>query len=373
MKEAAVIAVAKGRRGEEARTWKGVLHQEAGAPWQLGNDLLFRVRRARGDLGALVKEVVLDAPYGWISLEGRKPAEKKDQQRFYTAKLLREHPDAGWIYLIDPDARTIEVYPVDPAQPTGHAVTPFAVVTIDERGRSEPHQLVAPPPSWFVLPVFEGWDGEGGEGIRERLAAGMQAWCEESGVPVREVAARVTAALGAAIGALVPGKVVYARFPVHEEAALWEIALGDRALRYPTRRARRAARGHGESLGDHLQLLDDGRQMAVLDASPAALSNLLGAADWPDAWPEPDALVRNLLLSIAESRLPGAIYEVEGLQLIRCKRVVDTVHDPLREVEARDVKRRDKRLKVGDIERRNTAVDIIWSGLDWLRFATRAP
>ena len=365
--EAAIIAVAKGR-GED-RTWKGVLHQQAGAPWQLGNELLFRVRRGRGDLDAVIKETVLDAPYGWISLDGRRNAEKKDQQRFYTPKLLRAHPDAAWLYLFDPEARTLEVYAADPGQPSGHAAAAFAVVSFDERGRSEPHQLVAPPPVWFTLPVLEGWEGEEGDGIRERIVAGMEAWCAEAGIQPSELARRVVAALDKAIGEQVPGPKVYTRFSAHEDAALRSLPLGTRTLLYPTRLTRRATRSHGEPLGDHLQLFDEGRQSGVLDASPDALANLLLAEEWPEEWPEPDALISNLLLVIAEARLPGALYEVEGLRLIRCKQVVDLVHEPLREVEAKDVKRRDKRLKVGDIERRNTAVDIIWSTLDWLRHA----
>ncbi|MCB9743758.1 MAG: hypothetical protein H6740_14255 [Alphaproteobacteria bacterium] len=371
MNNAAVIAVyTKGRRSGGVRQWKGVHHVEEGAPWQLGNELLFRVRRARGDIEAVTQELVLDAPYGWLSLTRRKVAEKEQQPRFYSPKILRGVGGGapGWLYLLDPETRRLDVYATDLSQPDGHGPEAIVSAVFDERGRSQPHQFVAPPPDWQVVEVAEGWDDEPGEGIRQRFSEQVAAWGARTEVPPEALAATLLGAITAALRETLSGDPLYSRFPIDADSRVWALTLSDgRALRYPTRAARRATRALGVSPGDRLQLANEDRDEAELQLGPVELLERLSDADWPEDWPPPRRVLSELLLAVASAKLPKAIYHAEGLQLVRSKVIVEQVRVPLSEVAFSDVRRRDKRARLGDHEQRNTSVDFIWTVLDWLR------
>ncbi|MCB9793968.1 MAG: hypothetical protein H6741_14705 [Alphaproteobacteria bacterium] len=371
MSNAAVIAVySKGRRAAGVRQWKGVHHVDEGAPWQLGNELLFRVRRARGDIDVVAQELVIDAPYGWQSVPRRKAAEKDQQPRFYSPKILQGVSGAvpAWLYLFDPEARRLDVYAVDLGHAEGHAPEPVVSATFDERGRSTPHQFVAPPPDWQVVALAEGWDDEPSEGIRERFTEQVEAWCAQVELEPKALAQQLLGCVSAALAEALPGDPLYSRFLIDADSRVWALGLSDgRTLRYPTRAARRASRAAGESPGERLLLANDERDEAELQLGPAELVERLGAGDWPEDWPPPRRVIGQLLLFVARAKLPKALYSIEGLQLIRAKRVVEQVRVPLSEVAFSDVRRRDKRARLGDEERRNTSVDFIWTLLDWLR------
>ncbi|MCB9760335.1 MAG: hypothetical protein H6739_10905 [Alphaproteobacteria bacterium] len=374
MSSSAIIAVyTKSRRSSDARSWKGVHHFGDGAPWELGNELLFRVRRSRGDLAAVVQELIIDAPYGWQSIAHLKRAEKDDQLRYYSPKLLRgaDGVEVSWLHLFDVDERRLDIYRVDRSQPSGHEPDAVASVTFNERGRSTPHQLVAPPPPWLTMEVASGWQDEMSEGVRERVVELMDDWTEQAGFTAEDLVDRVAAAISAAILRTCSGPdangLVYVRFPSTEDSRYWALALPGFTLRYPTRSARRHAANVGRSLGDHLQLFDGERAETTLHLDPAALADCLDTPDWPEAWPEPEIAVGAMLVAVASAKMPGALYRVEGLQLIREKQVVEDVRVPLREVSFADVRRRDKRVRVGDMESRTTSVDFIWTVLDWIR------
>lgn len=117
------------------RPWKGVYHHWDGGPDGLGNHLLARVREAKGDVRAVSRFLVDDAPWGWSScftakpqiaterslmrtfvqlLTGRKEAAPADERLTRDDPGLPVSPEAtgnvAFVYVFDLDARRLDAF-----------------------------------------------------------------------------------------------------------------------------------------------------------------------------------------------------------------------------------------------------------------------
>ena len=99
-----ILAVRTGRN-----KFKGVFHEQSGEPWVLGDHILSRVIRARGDLQKVVEEIILEVPWGWVSLPRahKSDLKKKPNRRLFSQNILRkiDEIEMDWVYLFDLDDR----------------------------------------------------------------------------------------------------------------------------------------------------------------------------------------------------------------------------------------------------------------------------
>ncbi|MCP3104673.1 hypothetical protein LZ198_37995 [Myxococcus sp. K15C18031901] len=96
-----------------SRPWRGVYHHWDGYPIGLGQHLMWRVKRAGGDLGAVVARLIDEAPWGWSTcMMGGDGAE--DDRKADEDSSLPVSPDAtggvAYVYVFDLEARRLDAF-----------------------------------------------------------------------------------------------------------------------------------------------------------------------------------------------------------------------------------------------------------------------
>ncbi|AFE04378.1 hypothetical protein COCOR_01917 [Corallococcus coralloides DSM 2259] len=95
------------------RPWRGVYHHWDGYPTGLGQHLLYRAQRAQGDLGAVVRQLIDEAPWGWsLCMPG--PAKPEGQRFSEEEPGLRVGPEetgaVAYVYVFDVEARRLDMF-----------------------------------------------------------------------------------------------------------------------------------------------------------------------------------------------------------------------------------------------------------------------
>lgn len=126
-------------------TWKGVWHNADSSPAVLGNQLLDEIRRRRGRVRIFMRELILDAPGGWMSAFGDKERgdpEKAPWPEFFDANNYKRLLDFNYMYLFDTKKRTLEI--IIAQDGSIDALEPWKTVTWDKRGNPTPERLENP-------------------------------------------------------------------------------------------------------------------------------------------------------------------------------------------------------------------------------------
>ncbi|RKG71235.1 hypothetical protein D7V80_02475 [Corallococcus sp. CA054B] len=95
------------------RPWRGVYHHWDGYPSGLGQHLMARVQRAQGDMQAVVRQLIDEAPWGWSHcMPGPKAPE--GQRHSEEGAGPRVTPDetgaVAYVYVFDLEARRLDAF-----------------------------------------------------------------------------------------------------------------------------------------------------------------------------------------------------------------------------------------------------------------------
>ncbi|MBN8470878.1 hypothetical protein JYJ95_30595 [Corallococcus exiguus] len=95
------------------RPWRGVDHFRNGSPTGLGQHLLNRVRQVQGDLQAVVRELIDEAPWGWTNCIPQ-PEHTAVERHTEEDPGPRVAPDetglVAYIYVFDLEARRLDMF-----------------------------------------------------------------------------------------------------------------------------------------------------------------------------------------------------------------------------------------------------------------------
>lgn len=95
------------------RPWRGVDHFRNGSPTGLGQYLLNRVQQVKGDLQAVVRELIDEAPWGWTNCIPH-PAHTEIERHTEEDPGPRVAPDetglVAYIYVFDLEARRLDMF-----------------------------------------------------------------------------------------------------------------------------------------------------------------------------------------------------------------------------------------------------------------------
>ncbi len=129
-------------------TWKGVWHEEDGAPQLLGGKLLRQVTKQKGDLDKLVNELIETVPEGWALF----PEERSEESMGFLygtfdgivancdpAKNPRCY-QAQYLYIFHPPKRRLYVFNVEKK-----VMRPFGMVNFEESGKAAPRKFPPDP------------------------------------------------------------------------------------------------------------------------------------------------------------------------------------------------------------------------------------
>ncbi|MFT4626962.1 MAG: hypothetical protein ACI8PZ_005643 [Myxococcota bacterium] len=362
-----ILAVRTGRS-----KFKGVFHEQAGEPWVLGDHILSRVIRARGDLDQIVQQLIYDVPWGWVSLPlaEKSVLKKQPNRRLFSQNILakRDEIEMDWIYLFDLDTRTLTVSSVETAGKNGLSPAPFVVVSFNERGRPNPRQIVAPPPLWPQLPNAEAWEGDNEElaGLRQRSLDVTDAWCAQVGLPAENLAMLMGAALSTLVTSALgtEAEQVYVPAPHSEGQTYWTVELYDTNLHYPSPAWREALRQNDAMYdGDSLEVWAAPNRLAKVVLSPRQILAGYGDLPWSDDLPEQEDTVAAVLRGLAAGLFPRSDIDSDGMRVFRWMKVVEEVEDPDREV--RVSAQNDQ--EAGSEVQNTLLLKWGWDVLDWLR------
>ncbi|MBN8230277.1 hypothetical protein JYK02_22445 [Corallococcus macrosporus] len=95
------------------RPWRGVDHFRNGAPTGLGQHLLNRVQQVHGDLQAVVRELIDEAPWGWTNcmpLPGYTEVERHTEEDPGPRVAPDETGLVAYIYVFDLEARRLDMF-----------------------------------------------------------------------------------------------------------------------------------------------------------------------------------------------------------------------------------------------------------------------
>lgn len=374
MTSRAILAKRTGRS-----RFKGVFHlgreAEENDPWKLGDLLISRVIACRGQLEDLMKELLDDAPWGWVSLKGRLANQDKkgDNKRLFTERLLEKRADldVSWVYLFDLDARTLTISSFAEVGQAGFSDSPYAVIQFDERGRPNPRQIKPPPPRWPTLPKAVSWEGddEGLQSARRRALQITDGWCSTIGLEPEELNTLVGAALWEVLRDAVPGEPedLYVPAPLLPgvEPLYWGVECGVGHLYYPAPAWRRALEQAGqlEPQADTLPIWAGVHREAKADLSPRSVAAGYAGLSWPFEGLSPQDTVAAVLRGAAAGRHPRSDVDSEGLRVFRWMRVVQAVSDPDREV----LVTANTETAMGEEVQNTLLFRWKWELLDWLR------
>ncbi|WP_375755521.1 hypothetical protein [Corallococcus exercitus] len=95
------------------RPWRGVEHFRNGSPTGLGQHLLNRVQQVKGDLQAVVRELIDEAPWGWTNCMPQ-PGPTAVERHTEEDPGPRVAPDetglVAYIYVFDLEARRLDMF-----------------------------------------------------------------------------------------------------------------------------------------------------------------------------------------------------------------------------------------------------------------------
>ena len=362
-----ILAVRTGRT-----KFKGVFHEEGNEPWILGDHLLSRVIRARGDLEKVVQDVVHAAPWGWVNLqrEEQSTLKKIPNRRLFSQNILRKRDEVemDWVYLFDLDARTLTISAAEDVDRSGVAPAPYVVVTFSDRGRPAPRQIVPPPPPWPEHPVAEAWEGDLPDlkPLRQRALAVTDAWCDSVGLPPENLSMLVGAAMSAVFAKAVGAELeaLYVPAPHGEEHAYWAVELYDTTLYYPSPAWRDTLRANEAMYAaDTVEVWGQPNRTATVNLSPKHLLAGYDDLPWSDALPEQEATLAAVLRGIAAGLFPRSDIDSDGLRVFRWMKVVEVVSDPDREVRVTA----QNEQEIGNEVQNTFLLKWAWDILDWLR------
>ncbi len=352
--------------------FKGVFHEQGGEPWVLGDHLLSRIIRARGDLEKVVDETILSVPWGWVNLPRahKSDLKKKPNRRLFSQNILRKRDEIemDWLYLFDVDERTLTISAVDDVAASGLDAEPYAVVTFNERGRPSPRQIVPPPPPWPSVPVAEEWEGDLDDlvPLRQRAVDVTDGWCGQVGLPAENLSMLVGAALSSVISKALGAEHenVYVPAPARQGQTYWSVQLYDTTLHYPSPAWRDHLRQTGSMYkGDSFEVWASPKNTATVDFSPRNIVAGYEGFPWSDDLPSQEATVSAVLRGIAAGLFPRSDVDSEGLRIFRWMTVVETVEDPDRQVRVSAQNETEV-----DSEVQNTLLlKWAWDILDWVR------
>ncbi|WP_238539641.1 hypothetical protein [Corallococcus macrosporus] len=96
-----------------ARPWRGVHHYWDSYPTGLGQHLMARVQHAKGDLRAVVRQLIDEAPWGWSSCrpEHDAPAGKRQTEEEPGPRVAPDETGAvNYVYVFDLEARRLDAF-----------------------------------------------------------------------------------------------------------------------------------------------------------------------------------------------------------------------------------------------------------------------
>jgi hypothetical protein len=129
----------------EDGTWKGVWHDADSDPSTLGNQILDTIRSRRGRVRILMRELILDAPGGWLSAFGDKVRADPEKCRwpvYFTPDNYKRLLDFNYMYLFDAENRRLDIIIAN--EDTIDALEPWMTVEWDKRGNPTPERLENP-------------------------------------------------------------------------------------------------------------------------------------------------------------------------------------------------------------------------------------
>ncbi|MCP3139459.1 hypothetical protein [Pyxidicoccus xibeiensis] len=95
------------------RPWRGVDHWWDGSPTGLGQHLMERVRHEQGDIQAVVRQLIDEAPWGWTNCM-QQPKETAGERHTEQDPGPRVAPDetglVAYIYVFDLEARRLDAF-----------------------------------------------------------------------------------------------------------------------------------------------------------------------------------------------------------------------------------------------------------------------
>lgn len=217
------------------RAWRGVYHHYDGYPDGLGEELIARARRFKGNLGGLVRQVIDSAPRGWSSLQSN---EKFGDDGPRVAP--DETDNTCWVYLFDVAARRLDVFATH-ADASGELV---GSVSFAADGTATPAKLeiVEPPPKWTRAPIADTWDDSTEQqlALRADVARRVERDCSAAGLTVAGFVELVGHALVETIfqaqwkGRTSPAPLTRVCLPPRWGSdVLWRVKLGDLEVLYP--------------------------------------------------------------------------------------------------------------------------------------------
>ena len=356
----------------EERRFKGVFHLNTNEPWVLGDHLLSRVIRARGDIESVVEEVVHGAPYGWVSLlhSERNRQKKGDHKRLFTQNILKKDIPVDWIYLFDVETRTLTISSAERAGSNGIADEPFMVVNFSDRGLPDPRQIISPPHPWPALPVAEAWEGDLSNlvPVRQRSLDITDDWCENVGLSPEQLATLVGASISGLLDAHFSEDVkdFWVAPELHEEQTYWSVDLWGRTFHYPCAVWRDALRAAGQVSDKHdrLQVWTGEDVRKTIDLSPRNLLSGYEGFNWPFEDLEPEETIAVVLRGVASGLYPESEIDSEGVRVFRWMKLVEEVTNPDREslfVEG------GQEADLGEESQNTLLFRWKWDLLDWLR------
>jgi hypothetical protein len=356
----------------EERRFKGVFHLNTNEPWVLGDHLLSRVIRARGDIGSVVEEVVHGAPYGWVSLlhSERNQQKKGDNKRLFTQNILKKDIAVDWIYLFDVDTRTLTISSAERAGSNGIAEEPFMVVNFSDRGRPDPRQIIPPPHPWPALPVAEGWEGDLGDlvPVRQRSLDITDEWCENVGLSSEQLAKLIGASISGLLDTHFSEDVgeFWVAPELHENQTYWSVDLWGRTLHYPCAVWRDALRASKQVSDEHdrLQVWTREDVRKTINLSPRNLLSGYEGFNWPFDDLEPEETIAVVLRGVASGLYPESEIDSEGVRVFRWMKLVEEITNADREslfVEG------GQEAGLGEESQNTLLFRWKWDLLDWLR------
>ncbi|MDP1826287.1 MAG: hypothetical protein Q8L48_23670 [Archangium sp.] len=291
------------------RAWRGVYHHWDGQPDGLGEELLARVLRFKGNLPQVVKQVIDAAPRGWSSLLNN---EKTDG-------LPVSPKDTGntcYVYLFDVGARRLDVFAThSEAEGERCGSVTFAADGAMSAGRLLERE---PPPKWLRAPVDPGWGGssDADVSVRADVARRVERDATEAGLTtlgfIELMTHAVTETFFAATWPEGTGPLRHLLFRgAWGVNVFWRVRLGEVIVDYPTpsERADLVSRPDG---GELVTLHDERGGSVQVDVRRAVVTLPLGARA---------TVLSNILLSA----LPSAQWLYAFFDLARATQIPDSL------------------------------------------------
>lgn len=354
------------------KRFKGVFHLNTNEPWVLGDHLLSRVIRARGNIETVVDEVVHGSPYGWVSLphSERNLQKKGDHKRMFTQNILKKDIPVEWIYLFDIETRTLTISATDPNEKSGVSKDPFMIVNFSDRGRPDPRQIIPPPHPWPELPVAEDWSGDIGElvAIRQRSLDITDDWCENVGLDAEQLATLVGAAISGLLEEHFPEEeeAFWIAPELHEGQTYWSVQVWGKTLHYPCAEWREALREAGQISDSHdrVRIWSKADVRKTIDLSPRNLVSGYSGFNWPFEDLKPEETIAVILRGVASGLYPESDIDSEGLRVFRWMKLVEEVENE--ESETLFVEG-NQEASLGEEIQNTLLFRWKWDLLDWLR------